>query len=169
MRAAISLPFIVALSALASCSQEISKPSTGAPPSTAEEAAESIAEKFRTLPMLAPSLAPRAFALNFKPAKIGMSMSSPPGLYLHSSRLLNRRTFWNALLKSVARLKWGTRESLICFAAAIRFLSLIGLSRRIMDQIDLALLTLHFLALVQLLRESTELFRFAPRVPRDPS
>jgi hypothetical protein len=32
MRAAISLPFIVALSALASCSQEISKPSTGAPP-----------------------------------------------------------------------------------------------------------------------------------------
>jgi hypothetical protein len=38
-----------------------------------------------------------------------------------------------------------------------------------MDQIDLAGLTLRFLALVQLLRESTELFRFAPRLPRDPS
>jgi hypothetical protein len=56
---------------------------------------------------------------------------------------------------------------LICFAAAIRFWSIIGLSRRIMDQVDLALLTLRFLALVQLL-ESTELFRFAPRLPRDP-
>jgi hypothetical protein len=38
-----------------------------------------------------------------------------------------------------------------------------------MDQIDLVLLTLRVLALVQLLRESTELFRFAPRLPRDPS
>jgi hypothetical protein len=38
-----------------------------------------------------------------------------------------------------------------------------------MDQIDLALLTPRFLALVQLLSESTELFRFAPRLPRDPS
>jgi hypothetical protein len=38
-----------------------------------------------------------------------------------------------------------------------------------MDQIDLVLLTLRVLTLVQLLRESTELFRFAPRLPRDPS
>jgi hypothetical protein len=38
-----------------------------------------------------------------------------------------------------------------------------------MDQIDLVLLTLRVLALVQLLRESRELFRFAPRLPRDPS
>jgi hypothetical protein len=55
MRAAISLVFIVALSALASCSKEISLPSAGEPPSAApsaaEEAAESIAEKFRTLPV----------------------------------------------------------------------------------------------------------------------
>jgi hypothetical protein len=43
---------------------------------------------------LAISLAPNVFALNFKPAKIGTNMSSPPGLYLHSSRrLLNQRTF----------------------------------------------------------------------------
>jgi|RhiMetdeSRZDD1v2_1073273.scaffolds.fasta_scaffold134507_4 hypothetical protein len=38
-----------------------------------------------------------------------------------------------------------------------------------MDQIDLAFLTLCFVALVQLLRESTELFRFAAHLPRDPS
>jgi hypothetical protein len=37
-----------------------------------------------------------------------------------------------------------------------------------MDQIDLVLLILRVLALVQLLRESTELLRFAPRLPRDP-
>src|SRR6266704_1939185 len=41
---------------------------------------------------LATSLAPKVFALNFKPAKIGMNMSSPPGLYLHSSCLLTQRT-----------------------------------------------------------------------------
>jgi hypothetical protein len=29
----------------------------------------------------------------FQPAKIGMNISSPPALYLHSSRLMNRRTF----------------------------------------------------------------------------
>jgi hypothetical protein len=60
MRAAISLVFIVALIALASCSKEISIPSAGEPPSEgaatgiqspAQEAAESIAEQFRTLPV----------------------------------------------------------------------------------------------------------------------
>jgi hypothetical protein len=70
------------------------------------------------------------------------------------------------LLRSVARLKWRTRESLTCFAAAIRF---IELSRQIMDQIDLAPLTLRFLARVQLLRESTQLFRSAPHLPHDTS
>src|SRR5215813_714254 len=59
----------------------------------------------------ATSLAPKVFALNFKPAKIGTNMRSPPGLYLRSSRLLNQRTFRNALLRYVARLKWRTRES----------------------------------------------------------
>ena len=58
---------------------------------------------------------------------------------------------------------------MICFAAAIRFLSFIGLSRWIVDQIDLALLTLRFLARVQILRESTQLFRCAPRLPHDTS
>jgi hypothetical protein len=38
-----------------------------------------------------------------------------------------------------------------------------------MDQIDLALLTLHFLARVQRLRESTQLFRSAPHMPHDTS
>ena len=38
-----------------------------------------------------------------------------------------------------------------------------------MDQIDLAFLTLCFVALVQLLSENTELFRFAARLLRDPS
>src|SRR5262249_15611706 len=67
-----------------------------------------------------------------------------------------------------ARLKWRTRESLTCFAAAIRFLSFI--SRWIMDQIDLALLTLRFLARVQLLlRESAQLFRSAPHLLHDTS
>src|SRR6516165_5816015 len=42
---------------------------------------------------LATLLAPKVFALNFKPAKIGTNMPSPPGLYLRSSRLLNQRTF----------------------------------------------------------------------------
>src|SRR5262245_57708201 len=37
--------------------------------------------------------APKVFALNFTPAKIGTNMSSPPGLYLRSSRLLTQRTF----------------------------------------------------------------------------
>src|SRR5215471_9987857 len=96
-------------------------------------------------------------------------MPSPPGLYLRSSRLLNQRTFSNALLRYAARLKWRTRESLICFAAAIRFLSFIGLSRRIVDQIDLALLTLCCLARVQFLRESTQLFRSARHLPHDTS
>ena len=36
-----------------------------------------------------------------------------------------------------------------------------------MDQIDLASLTLRFLARVQLLRESTQLFRCAPHLPHD--
>src|SRR5207237_229524 len=75
----------------------------------------------------------------------------------------------NALLKSVARLKWRTRESLTCFAAAIRFLSFIGLSRRIVDLIDLAPLTLRFLARARLPRESTQLFRCAPQLPHDTS
>ena len=55
---------------------------------------------------------------------------------------------------------------MICFAAAIRF---IELSRRIMDQIDLAPLTLRFLARFQLLRESTQLYRSAPHLPHDTS
>jgi hypothetical protein len=38
-----------------------------------------------------------------------------------------------------------------------------------MDQIDLAPLTLRFLARVQLLRESTQLFRSAPHLPHDTS
>src|SRR5436853_1715034 len=41
---------------------------------------------------LATSLAPNVYALNFTPAKIGTNMSSPPELYLRSSRLLNPRT-----------------------------------------------------------------------------
>jgi hypothetical protein len=38
-----------------------------------------------------------------------------------------------------------------------------------MDQIDLAPFTLRFLARVQLLRESTQLFRSAPHLPHDTS
>jgi len=38
-----------------------------------------------------------------------------------------------------------------------------------MDQIDLAPFTLRFLARVQLLRESTQLFRSAPHMPHDMS
>jgi hypothetical protein len=38
-----------------------------------------------------------------------------------------------------------------------------------MDQIDLALLRLHLSARVQLLRESTQLFRSAPHIPYDTS
>src|SRR5260221_4012441 len=72
-------------------------------------------------------------------------------------------------IRSVARLKWRTRELLTCFAAAIRFLPFIGLSRRIMDRIDLVPLTLRFLARAQLLRESTQFFRSAPRLPHDTS
>ena len=68
-----------------------------------------------------------------------------------------------------ARLKWRTQESLTCFAAAIRFLSFIGLSRWIVDQIDLALLTLRFLARVQFLRESPQLYRSAAHLPHDTS
>ena len=67
------------------------------------------------------------------------------------------------------RPKWRTRESFTCFIAAIRFLSFIGLSRRIMEQIDLALLTLRFLARVQLLCESTQFLGSAPRLPHDKS
>src|SRR5215475_14522954 len=59
----------------------------------------------------ATSLALKVFALNFKPAKIGTNMPSRPGLYLRSSRLLNQRTFCNALPGYVAPLKWRTRES----------------------------------------------------------
>src|SRR5215831_12771708 len=42
---------------------------------------------------LATWLPPSVFALSFTPAKIGTNMLSPPGPYLRSSRLLNRRTF----------------------------------------------------------------------------
>jgi hypothetical protein len=73
------------------------------------------------------------------------------------------------LLKSVVRLKWRTRESLTCFAAAIRFLCFIGSSRRIVDQIDLALLTHRFLARAQFLREGAQLFRSAPHLLHDTS
>ena len=38
---------------------------------------------------LATLLAPKVFALNFKPAKIGTNMPSPPGLYLRSSRVVD--------------------------------------------------------------------------------
>ena len=38
-----------------------------------------------------------------------------------------------------------------------------------MDQIDLALLTLRFLARARLLRESTQLYRSAPHLPHDTS
>src|SRR6516225_6505690 len=41
----------------------------------------------------ATSLAPKVFGLNFRPAKIGTNMPSPPELYLRSSRPLNQRTF----------------------------------------------------------------------------
>ena len=67
------------------------------------------------------------------------------------------------------RLKWRTRESLTCFAAAIRFLSSIGLGRLLMAQIDLAPLTFRFWARVQLLRESAQLLRSAPHLLHDTS
>jgi len=73
------------------------------------------------------------------------------------------------LPRYVAPLKWQTRESLTYFAAAIRFLCFIGLSRWIMDQIDLALLTLRFWARVQFPRASAQLFRSAPHLLRDTS
>ena len=74
------------------------------------------------------------------------------------------------IAKSVARLKWRTQESLTCFAAVIQFLCFIGSRRRIVDQIDFALLTLRFLARVQFLRESTQLYRSAhPHLLHDTS